>query len=93
MPMGIALRQVIIDIGGGIPEGKKFKAVQTGVPSGGVIPESLIDTPVDYDELAKLGSMMGSGGMIVMDEDTCMVDIARYFLNFLAGASCGKCVP
>jgi len=93
VPMGMTLRQVIFDIGGGIPQGKKFKAVQTGGPSGGVIPEGLLDTPVDFDELTKVGSMMGSGGMIVTDEDTCMVDVARYFLNFLAGESCGKCVP
>ncbi len=93
VPMGTTIREIIYDIGGGIPGGKKFKAVQTGGPSGGVIPESLIDLPVDYDELARAGSMMGSGGMIVMDEDTCMVDIARYYLNFLAGESCGKCVP
>ncbi len=87
------LRQVVEDIGGGVPKGKKFKAVQTGGPSGGVIPESLLDVPVDYDELSKAGSMMGSGGMIVMDEDTCMVDTARYYLNFLSEESCGKCVP
>jgi NADP-reducing hydrogenase subunit HndC len=93
VPMGMTLRQVIYDIGGGIPKGKKFKAVQTGGPSGGVIPESLLDTPVDFDELTRVGSMMGSGGMIVMDEDTCMVDVARYFLNFLAEESCGKCLP
>jgi NADH:ubiquinone oxidoreductase subunit F (NADH-binding)/(2Fe-2S) ferredoxin/Pyruvate/2-oxoacid:ferredoxin oxidoreductase delta subunit len=93
VPMGMTLRQVIYDIGGGIPGGKEFKAVQTGGPSGGVIPKSLIDTPIDFDELAKVGSMMGSGGMIVMDEDTCMVDVARYFLNFLSEESCGKCVP
>jgi len=93
VPMGMTLRDVIFDIGGGVPGGKKFKAVQTGGPSGGVIPERLLDTPVDFDELAKLGSIMGSGGMIVMDEDTCMVDVARYFLNFLADESCGKCVP
>ena len=93
VPMGMTLRQVIFDIGGGIPRGKKFKAVQTGGPSGGVIPESLLDTPIDFDELTKLGSMMGSGGMIVMDEDTCVVDVARYFLNFLAEEACGKCVP
>jgi len=93
VPMGMTLREVIFDIGGGIPKGKKFKAVQTGGPSGGVIPESLLDTPVDFDELTKVGSMMGSGGMIVMDEDTCMVDVARYFLNFLAEESCGKCIP
>ena len=93
VPMGMPLREVIFDIGGGVPWEKRFKAVQTGGPSGGVIPESSLDTPVDFDELAKLGSIMGSGGMIVMDEDTCMVDIARYFLNFLAEESCGKCVP
>ncbi|MDP2951807.1 MAG: NADH-ubiquinone oxidoreductase-F iron-sulfur binding region domain-containing protein, partial [Chloroflexota bacterium] len=81
------------DIGGGIPEGKSFKAIQTGGPSGGVIPGSLLDTPVDFDELTKLGSMMGSGGMIVMDEDTCLVDVARFYLNFLAEESCGKCLP
>jgi len=93
VPMGMRLKQVIYDIGGGIPEGKKFKAVQTGGPSGGVIPEKLLDLPVDFDELTKAGSMMGSGGMIVMDEDTCMVDIARYFVDFLTQESCGKCVP
>ncbi len=93
VPMGITLRQMIFDIGGGIPDGKKFKAVQTGGPSGGCIPEQLLDTPVDFDELTKLGSMMGSGGMIVMDEDTCMVDVARYFIEFLKGESCGKCTP
>jgi len=93
VPMGMTLKEVIYDIGGGIPGGKRFKAVQTGGPSGGCIPESFLDLPVDFDELAKAGSMMGSGGMIVMDEDTCMVDLARYFVNFLAGESCGKCVP
>ena len=93
VPMGTTLRHIIYDIGGGIPEGKRFKAVQTGGPSGGCIPEQFLDTPVDFDELTKLGSMMGSGGMIVMDEDTCMVDVARYFLGFLAEESCGKCVP
>jgi len=93
VPMGITLREIIYDIGGGIPKGKKFKAVQTGGPSGGVIPESLLDLKVDFDELAKAGSMMGSGGMIVMDENTCMVDIAKYFLTFLEGESCGKCLP
>ena len=93
VPMGITLREMIYDIGGGIPGGKKFKAVQTGGPSGGCIPEQYLDTPVDFDELTKLGSMMGSGGMIVMDEDTCMVDVAKYFVNFLEGESCGKCVP
>jgi NADH:ubiquinone oxidoreductase subunit F (NADH-binding)/(2Fe-2S) ferredoxin/NAD-dependent dihydropyrimidine dehydrogenase PreA subunit len=93
VPMGITLREMIYDIGGGIPNGKKFKAVQTGGPSGGCIPEEHLDTPVDFDELTKLGSMMGSGGMIVMDEDTCMVDVARYFIDFLKGESCGKCTP
>ena len=93
VPMGMTLREIIYDIGGGIPQGRKFKAVQTGGPSGWVIPESLIDTPVDFDELTKVGSMMGSGGMIVMDEDNCMVDVARYFLNFLSEESCGQCVP
>jgi NADH-quinone oxidoreductase subunit F len=93
VPMGITLREIVDDIGGGIPKGKKFKAVQTGGPSGGCIPESLLDLPVDFDELARAGSMMGSGGMIIMDEDNCMVDIARYFLSFLEGESCGKCVP
>ncbi|MDY6892953.1 MAG: NADH-quinone oxidoreductase subunit NuoF [Chloroflexota bacterium] len=93
VPMGISLREIIYDIGGGIPQGKKFKAVQTGGPSGGCLPESYLDIPVDFDELSKAGSMMGSGGMIVMDEDTCMVDVARYFIDFLADESCGKCVP
>jgi len=93
VPMGMTLREIIYDIGGGIPGGKKFKAVQTGGPSGGVISESLINTPVDFDELTKAGSMMGSGGMIVMDEDNCMVDVARYFLSFLSEESCGSCVP
>jgi len=93
VPMGMSLRDIIYKIGGGIRKDKKFKAVQTGGPSGGCLPESLLDLPVDYDELTKVGSMMGSGGMIVMDEDTCMVDVARYFLNFLADESCGKCVP
>ncbi|MEA2030484.1 MAG: NADH-quinone oxidoreductase subunit NuoF [candidate division Zixibacteria bacterium] len=93
VPMGITLREIIFDIGGGVPDGKKFKAVQTGGPSGGVIPESLLDLPVDFDQLTKVGSMMGSGGMIVMDEDDCMVDIARYFIDFLVGESCGKCLP
>jgi NADH:ubiquinone oxidoreductase subunit F (NADH-binding)/NAD-dependent dihydropyrimidine dehydrogenase PreA subunit/(2Fe-2S) ferredoxin len=93
VPMGITLRDIIFKIGGGVPQGKIFKAVQTGGPSGGVIPESLLDLPVDFDELYKAGSMMGSGGMIVMDENTCMVDTARYYTNFLAHESCGKCVP
>jgi len=93
VPMGITLREIIYGIGGGIPGGKKFKAVQTGGPSGGCIPDSFLDLPVDFDQLDKAGSMMGSGGMIIMDEDSCMVDIARYFINFLEGESCGKCLP
>lgn len=93
VPMGMSLREIIFDIGGGIPGGKSFKAVQTGGPSGGCIPESMIDMPVDYERLMEAGSMMGSGGMIVMDEDTCMVDLAKYFTNFLQEESCGKCVP
>jgi len=93
IPMGTPLRQIIEVIGGGIPNGKKLKAVQTGGPSGGCIPASLIDTPVDYDSLAAIGSIIGSGGMIVMDEDNCMVDIARFFLDFTVDESCGKCVP
>jgi NADH:ubiquinone oxidoreductase subunit F (NADH-binding)/(2Fe-2S) ferredoxin/Pyruvate/2-oxoacid:ferredoxin oxidoreductase delta subunit len=93
VPMGIPLKEIIYQIGGGIPGGKRFKAVQTGGPSGGCIPEELLDLPVGFDELTRAGSMMGSGGMIVMDEDTCMVDVARYFLNFLTDESCGKCVP
>lgn len=93
VPLGITLREIIFNIGGGIRNGKKFKAVQTGGPSGGVIPKQYIDYPVDFDELTKLGSMMGSGGMIVMDSDTCMVDVARYFINFLCDESCGQCVP
>jgi NADH-quinone oxidoreductase subunit F len=93
VPMGITLREIVYDIGGGIPDGKKFKAVQTGGPSGGVLPDSMLDIPIDFDELTKAGSMMGSGGMIVMDENTCMVDTARYYTDFLAHESCGKCVP
>jgi NADH:ubiquinone oxidoreductase subunit F (NADH-binding)/Pyruvate/2-oxoacid:ferredoxin oxidoreductase delta subunit len=93
VPMGVTLREIIFDIGGGIPDGKQFKAVQTGGPSGGCLPEDMLDLAVDFDELTKAGSMMGSGGMIVMDEGTCMVDIARYFLDFLKEESCGKCVP
>jgi ferredoxin len=89
--MGMPLREIIYDIGGGIPGGKKFKAVQTGGPSGGCIPESMLDLPVDYDKLTEVGSMMGSGGMIVMDESNCMVDVAKYFTNFLKDESCGKC--
>ena len=91
VPMGMPLRQIVFDIGGGIPGGKKFKAVQTGGPSGGCLPEILLDTPVDFDALAAHGSMMGSGGLIVMDEDTCMVNVARYFTDFLVKESCGKC--
>jgi len=93
VPMGITLREIIYDIGGGIPEDRKFKAAQTGGPGGGCIPESLLNLPVDFDELTKVGSVMGSGSMIVMDETTCMVDMARYFINFLERESCGKCIP
>ena len=93
IPMGTTLRTIIEDIGGGIPNGKKFKAAQTGGPSGGCIPAELIDTPIDYDSLTAIGSMMGSGGLIVMDEDNCMVDIAKFFLEFCVDESCGKCVP
>ena len=93
IPMGMTLREVIYDIGGGIPDGKRFKAAQTGGPSGGCIPEELIDTPMDYDSLTAIGSMMGSGGLIVMDEDNCMVDIAKFFLEFTVDESCGKCPP
>jgi NADH:ubiquinone oxidoreductase subunit F (NADH-binding)/Pyruvate/2-oxoacid:ferredoxin oxidoreductase delta subunit len=93
VPMGTTLRSIIFDIGGGIPKKKKFKAVQTGGPSGGCIPEQFLDLPVDFDELAKVGSIMGSGGMIVMDQDTCMVDVARYFVDFLKDESCGQCNP
>ncbi len=93
VPMGITLREIIYDIGGGIPDGKAFKAVQTGGPSGGCIPAEMLDLPVDYESLTEAGSMMGSGGMVVLDEDTCMVDIARYFLAFTQDESCGKCTP
>jgi len=93
IPMGTTLRTIIEDIGGGIPGGKKFKAAQTGGPSGGCIPAELIDTPIDYDSLTAIGSMMGSGGLIVMDEDNCMVDIAKFFLEFCVDESCGKCTP
>ncbi len=93
VPMGTTLRTIIEDIGGGIPNGKKFKAAQTGGPSGGCIPADLIDTPIDYDSLTAIGSMMGSGGLIVMDEDNCMVDIAKFFLEFCVDESCGKCTP
>ena len=93
VPMGTHLRDIIFKIGGGIPGGRKFKAVQTGGPSGGCIPEDMLDLEVGFDELTKAGSMMGSGGMIVLDEDTCMVDVSRYFIEFLTDESCGKCVP
>jgi NADH:ubiquinone oxidoreductase subunit F (NADH-binding)/(2Fe-2S) ferredoxin len=93
VPMGISLKDIVFTIGGGIPKKKKFKAVQTGGPSGGCIPEKFLNLPVDYQELATVGSIMGSGGMIVMDQDTCMVDVARYFLDFLKEESCGQCTP
>lgn len=93
IPMGVTLRDIIFDIGGGIPKNKKFKAIQTGGPSGGCIPEEYLDTPVDFESLGELGSIMGSGGMVVMDENNCMVDIARFFLDFTVEESCGKCVP
>lgn len=93
IPMGTTLREIIEEIGGGIPNGKKFKAAQTGGPSGGCIPASLMDTPIDYDNLTAIGCMMGSGGLIVMDEDNCMVDIAKFFLDFTVDESCGKCTP
>ena len=93
VPMGTTLRQIVYDIGGGVPGGKKLKGIQTGGPSGGIIPAQYLDTPIDFEELTKLGSMMGSGGMVVMDEDTCMVNTARYFINFCCEESCGKCIP
>ncbi len=93
LPMGTTLRHIVFDIGGGMPKGRSFKAVQTGGPSGGCVPADLLDAPVDYEVLTEAGSMMGSGGMIVMDDRTCMVNVARYFLNFLIEESCGKCVP
>lgn len=93
VPMGISLREMVFEIGGGIPEGRKFKAVQTGGPSGGCLPSDCLDMPVDYESLAKAGSIMGSGGMIVMDESSCMVDVARYFMDFCMTESCGKCIP
>ncbi len=93
VPMGISLREIVFDIGGGVPKKKSFKAVQTGGPSGGCIPERFLDLPVDYQKLTEVGSIMGSGGMIVMDQDTCMVDVARYFLDFLKEESCGQCNP
>ena len=91
--MGTSLREIVFDIGGGIPEGRRFKAVQTGGPSGGCIPEQYIDMPVDYESLAQVGSIMGSGGMIVMDENSCMVDVAKFFIEFCMSESCGKCAP
>jgi bidirectional [NiFe] hydrogenase diaphorase subunit len=93
VPMGTSLREIVFDIGGGIPEGRRFKAVQTGGPSGGCIPEQYIDMPVDYESLAQVGSIMGSGGMIVMDESSCMVDVAKFFIEFCMSESCGKCAP
>jgi bidirectional [NiFe] hydrogenase diaphorase subunit len=93
VPMGISLRDMVFEVGGGIPEGRTFKAVQTGGPSGGCIPSQFLDTPVDYESLAHLGSIMGSGGMVVMDESTCMVDVAKYFMDFCMTESCGKCIP
>jgi NADP-reducing hydrogenase subunit HndC len=93
VPMGTTIREIVYDIGGGIPDGKEFKAVQAGGPSGGCLPKEHLDTPIDYDSLTKLGSMMGSGGLIVMDEDTCMVDLARFFMDFTVDESCGKCPP
>ena len=93
IPMGTTLREIVEEIGGGVPNGKKFKAAQTGGPSGGCIPASLIDTPIDYENLLAIGAMMGSGGLIVMDEDTCMPDIAKFFLTFTVDESCGKCAP
>ena len=93
VPMGIALREVIFDIGGGIPNGKKYKAVQIGGPSGGCIPEDHLDIPIEYESLKTVGAMMGSGGLVVMDESTCMVDVARFFMDFIRKESCGKCIP
>jgi NADH-quinone oxidoreductase subunit F len=93
VPMGITLREIVYGIGGGIPNNRRFKAVQTGGPSGGCLPADLLDLPVDYESLTQAGAIMGSGGMVVMDEDTCMVDVARYFLSFTQAESCGKCVP
>ena len=93
VPMGITLREIVFDIGGGMPEGKSFKAVQTGGPSGGCIPAEFLDMPVDYESLAKVGSIMGSGGMIVMDDSTDVVEVARFFMDFCMDESCGKCIP
>lgn len=93
VPMGVTLREVVFDIGGGIPDGRVFKAVQIGGPSGGALPESVIDTPIDYESLKSVGAMMGSGGLVVMDDSTCMVDLAKYFMTFIQSESCGKCIP
>jgi NADH:ubiquinone oxidoreductase subunit F (NADH-binding) len=93
VPMGITLRDLVFKLGGGIPDGRKFKAVQTGGPSGGCIPEQFLDMSVDYASLASVGSIMGSGGMIVMDETACMVDVAKFFMDFTRDESCGKCIP
>src|ERR1700756_4136214 len=93
VPIGITLREIVFEIGGGIPDGRQFKAVQTGGPSGGCIPAEYLDMPVDYESLVKVGSIMGSGGMIVMDESSCMVDVAKYFMDFCMTESCGKCIP
>ena len=93
VPMGVSLREIVFNLGGGIPDGRKFKAVQTGGPSGGCVPEQYLDMPVDYESLASVGSIMGSGGMIVMDDSSCMVDVAQYFMDFCMSESCGKCVP
>jgi len=93
VPMGVTLREIIFDIGGGIPNDKKFKAVQIGGPSGGALPESVIDTQIDYESLKSIGAMMGSGGLVVMDDSTCMVSLAKYFMTFIQSESCGKCIP
>jgi NADH-quinone oxidoreductase subunit F/NAD(P)H dehydrogenase (quinone)/NADP-reducing hydrogenase subunit HndC len=93
VPMGTPLRKIVYDVGGGIPKKKKFKAVQLGGPSGGCVPEAYLDTPVDFEAIAKVGAIMGSGGAIVMDENTCMVDMARFFMEFVQDESCGKCTP
>jgi bidirectional [NiFe] hydrogenase diaphorase subunit len=93
VPMGISLREMVFDIGGGVPEGREFKAVQTGGPSGGCLPTETLDMPVEYESLARAGSIMGSGGMIVMDASSCMVDVAKYFMEFCMTESCGKCIP
>ncbi len=93
VPMGLSLREIVFKLGGGIPDGRRFKAVQTGGPSGGCVPEQYLDMAVDYESLASVGSIMGSGGMIVMDDTSCMVDVAKYFMDFCMSESCGKCVP